>query len=276
MDSSELVAAVRRANIEYHTKMAATYDADQPHFRPENVDRVRALLTDMAAQAGREALLDLGCGTGFIPRVAEGLFERVVGVDITPAMLEQVPAVAATGLTIADAAHLPFPDNSFNLCTAYSFLHHLSEIEPVLCELYRCLRPGGILYCDQDPNYYFFQRIHSLPAGESYDPILTREIQVIKGAEAEHGAKYGLAARVTRLAEYQKLIGGGMRPEEVVETLRQIGFRRASVTYQWYLGQGKLLHNLSAEIAALVEEHLRRCLPLSRDLFKYFSIVAVK
>jgi ubiquinone/menaquinone biosynthesis C-methylase UbiE len=38
---------------------------------------------------------------------------------------------------------LPFPDASFDLVTCLGVLHHIPKVSFALCELYRCLTPGG-------------------------------------------------------------------------------------------------------------------------------------
>jgi len=43
-----------------------------------------------------------------------------------------------------DAYKLPFEDGSFDVIYACMLVHHLSDIERFLCEICRCLRPGGI------------------------------------------------------------------------------------------------------------------------------------
>ena len=78
------------ANIEVHTRMASTYQSNEPHFRPENRAKVRGVLETLAARAGGGRLLDVGCGTGFVIDLARDLFRRIDGVDVTPAMLQRV------------------------------------------------------------------------------------------------------------------------------------------------------------------------------------------
>src|SRR5947209_20567697 len=78
------------ANIEVHTRMASTYQSNEPHFPPENRATVRRLLETLAARAGGGRLLHVGCGTGFVIDLARDLFPRLDGVDLTPAMLEPV------------------------------------------------------------------------------------------------------------------------------------------------------------------------------------------
>lgn len=45
----------------------------------------------------------------------------------------------------ADATKIPFPDNYFDCVYSFGVVHHIPEIEEVLAEAKRVLKPGGIL-----------------------------------------------------------------------------------------------------------------------------------
>lgn len=93
-----------------------------------------------------ERVLDVGCGTGagtlFLSR--EFPQARVRGVDISEEMIHQ--AVAKVGLDpegrvayrVADAAALPYADESFDLVAQLN-------MPPFFDELARVLRPGGFV-----------------------------------------------------------------------------------------------------------------------------------
>jgi SAM-dependent methyltransferase len=97
-------------------------------------------LTD-AATPGRA--LDAACGTG---RHARHLRERghaVVGVDLTPEMLER--AARRVPVAQADLNALPMAPASVDLAVSGLALAHLPELGPAVAELARVLRPGGRL-----------------------------------------------------------------------------------------------------------------------------------
>jgi nucleoside-diphosphate-sugar epimerase len=73
-DKGNKKALVQNANIRYHTKLAETYDQTQPYFRAENVIQVRTRLEKFAKATGGKRLLDIGCGTGFIPLTIKRIF----------------------------------------------------------------------------------------------------------------------------------------------------------------------------------------------------------
>jgi SAM-dependent methyltransferase len=98
------------------------------------------------ALSGDETLLDVGTGPGdFLCRLrAAGHRGRLVGVDLSPGMIERArAAVSDVDFLIADAAALPFLDAAFDIVTARHMLYHVPDIPAALSEMRRVLKPGG-------------------------------------------------------------------------------------------------------------------------------------
>jgi SAM-dependent methyltransferase len=74
---------------------------------------------------------------------------EAVGVDLSPNSLAETRArVAAEGfpaaeLRVADAEHLPFPADRFDLVYSYGVLHHSPDTPRAIQEVLRVLKPGG-------------------------------------------------------------------------------------------------------------------------------------
>ena len=285
MKKGDLSEKVIGANIAYHTALSESYNEQQPHFRPENQERVNKLLRGFAEAAGDARFLDIACGTGFMLGIAERHFGHCVGVDNCEAVLDKAREAFSKeisegkiALRLLDASEtIPLESESFNVCSIHGSLHHFFKLEPVLREAYRLLKEGGIFYADQDPNYYFVKDVQAIknPNAEHSDIVL-REVNAIPAIMEAYKKDFGLDEETINLAEFQSLVKGGMKAEVVEEILKKVGFSQVSVTYRWYLGQGYVLHQLAPGLAESIDEYLRMCLPLSRNLFKYFYIVAVK
>lgn len=266
---------VQEANVRLHSLLADVYRETEPHFKPENVARVDAILAGLKARTAGRRLLDIGCGTGFVIDIAKRHFPVVRGIDITPAMLAKVDCGGGdVQVTEARSEQIPFADGSFDVCTAYAVLHHLHELGPTLREVFRVLRPGGVFYADLDPNHYFWEALRALPEGR-YAAVVEREIDAVRNKDRELHEKFGVAPEILNRAERFKHGEGGFREETLRAELAAAGFADAEVGYNWFLGEGKVIHSPELRHAAdALRSHLRELLPLSRHLFKYVQVVA--
>jgi SAM-dependent methyltransferase len=96
-------------------------------------------------------VLDAGCGTGrALPalRMAAGTDGTVIGLDVTPEMLDQArhggrPDFAT--LVLGDSCRLPLADRSVDVVFAAGLVMHLPDLTAGLTELARVVRPGGRL-----------------------------------------------------------------------------------------------------------------------------------
>lgn len=284
---SDRYREVIEANVTVHSKVAASYASTEPHFRPENIAVVDEILTRLVAETSAKQLLDLGCGTGFMIDRARHHVGRIVGVDVTRAMLDQVDTrgPATIELHEHDTGSFPAEPGAFDLVTAYSFLHHLYDIAPTIGTAARALRKGGKLYADLDPNFFFWDAVKGLegkPGHDAYDPIVQREIAAVAHKDDQMKEEHGIPTAVFNDAEYGKDVAGGFKEEVVRETLLQAGFTDVKFSYYWYLGQASLVNDASKTReerlanAALVNSVLQSVMPLSRQLYKYIGFIATK
>ncbi len=110
-------------------------------------------LIERAAPQPGERVLDVACGTGIVARLAArrmGAGARIVGLDLSPAMLEVASEVVAGEdaqfeWVAGDAQALPFPDESFDLVLCQQGLQPLPDRVAALREMRRVLAPGGRL-----------------------------------------------------------------------------------------------------------------------------------
>ena len=112
---------------------------------------------------GVKRILDVGCAAGWNMSRFVQYGKRPTGVDIVP---ERVELAAAHGpVAIASGLDLPFPDASFDLIYIQHVLHHIGDVEQALSEVWRCLKPGGILFLvetvEDSPLIHWGRRVSS-------------------------------------------------------------------------------------------------------------------
>jgi demethylmenaquinone methyltransferase/2-methoxy-6-polyprenyl-1,4-benzoquinol methylase len=99
-------------------------------------------------------ILDVGCGTGDLARLAARRFPRarVSATDFTPAMLSRArartrgrPEAPRLDFARATGLKLPFADGTFDLVTNAFVARNLKDLDGALREFRRVLRPGGSL-----------------------------------------------------------------------------------------------------------------------------------
>lgn len=99
------------------------------------------------------SVLDVGCGPGSITLdLAEHIAPATVtGVDLLASHLDTARAqaqrrgIANVAFTVGDAYQLPFPSASFDAGFAHALLYQLEEPLAALDELYRVIKPGGVV-----------------------------------------------------------------------------------------------------------------------------------
>jgi len=127
-------------------------------------------------------VLDLGCGDGHF---AASTFEQTLAVGLDPwagpireASTRGVYQLAVFG----SGAKMPFPDLYFGSCISNSVLEHIPDLDPVLVEAARVLKPGALfVFCVPNHNFLknlsisnFFDRIGMKFLGDAYRRFFNR------------------------------------------------------------------------------------------------------
>ena len=102
------------------------------------------MLTAVGEVAGKD-IIDLGCGEGRFSRMLAMREARVVGIDCCKRFIDYATAhsVGGDSYQLGTMAELPCAEQSFDLAVSYITLVDVPELQPVLREAYRVLRPGG-------------------------------------------------------------------------------------------------------------------------------------
>jgi hypothetical protein len=111
---------------------------------------------------------------------------------------------------------------------------------------------------------------------ETYSAIVGREMTAGLHAEEELAKQRAIDLEACRIAEYIKTEEDGIDAAAVRDLAAEIGFRECVVRYDWYLGQGKVMHQQSVADARVIEAYLHEVAPLSNHLFKYLRFDLTK
>jgi SAM-dependent methyltransferase len=108
-------------------------------------DRI-ALRALLPAHGGR--LIEVGAGFGRLAGEFAG-YGEVVLLDSSEvhvaAAAEELADDPRIQVTLGDALALPFPDGHFDAAVCVRVLHHFADPKPLVAELGRVVRPGGVV-----------------------------------------------------------------------------------------------------------------------------------
>ena len=132
-------------------RAAATFDEEPDHgLRDPAVRHAWTALLAGWLPPSPAVILDVGCGTGSLSVLMAGLGHAVTGIDLSPAMIAQARAKAATaGQTIKfevmEAAEPQLTPGAFDVVVCRHLLWALAEPADVLRRWAALLRPTGRL-----------------------------------------------------------------------------------------------------------------------------------
>jgi demethylmenaquinone methyltransferase/2-methoxy-6-polyprenyl-1,4-benzoquinol methylase len=219
-DEAQAAAQVR----DMFSSIAPRYDLLN-HVLSMNVDRLwwnrTARIFSHILRNPQASVLDLCCGTGDMTfalyRRAGTPKPQMTGADFSAAMLERARAKGA-GKPIewveADALHMPFGNEQFDLVTSAFGFRNLANYDAGLREIYRVLRPNGEIgildFSEPKGSFGHLYRFY-------FKNILPKIGTMISGVQGPYAY---LPASVERFPE----------PDEMLERMRAAGFRDASWT----------------------------------------------
>lgn len=98
-------------------------------------------------------ILDVGCGFGIDSMIMAGLGAReVCGIDVNPSWVESIEKYMRElnwnlpiKVKVADAAKLPYPDNTFDFLISVEAISHYRNVEGFFKEAHRVMKRGGCL-----------------------------------------------------------------------------------------------------------------------------------
>ena len=144
----EQPAAERGYQLEWSKTHPRMLDQE---FRTRKARKIVAVLRE--ALAGRDLsgmrVLDVGASAGIITGELGRVFGEVVGIDIDESGIERGRhnlTGANQELLVGDAMNIAFPDESFDVAVLNHTYEHIPDASRAFDELWRVLRPDGVVY----------------------------------------------------------------------------------------------------------------------------------
>jgi ubiquinone/menaquinone biosynthesis C-methylase UbiE len=213
-------------------KAAATYDAAADHFDDEPLsfwDRIgKRTIARLGLSAGAH-VLDVGCGTGAsaLPAAQDvGPDGFVLGVDLSARLLDRARTKATRcGLTnvefrLADMTALGYPDARFDAVVSVFSIFFVPDMEGLVRELWRMVRPGGKLAVTT-----WGPRI--------FEPAYSRWLAAIRQERPDLHSAFNPWDRITDVESVRRLLrDGGVADAEVAA---EDGFQPLRSADDWWI-----------------------------------------
>jgi ubiquinone/menaquinone biosynthesis C-methylase UbiE len=138
------------------------FDDGQPD--DASLDRVTQQALDVRLRAAGlqpaagMRVLDVCAGRGHLGELLSHKYRaRVTSADLSLTQLTELLRRADrdrwhASACAADLLALPYEDGAFDLVAGHSFLHHLPNVPGALAEMFRVVRPGGLVALLHEPN----------------------------------------------------------------------------------------------------------------------------
>ncbi len=107
-----------------------------------------AVMRELADLPASGRLLDVGGGTGRVASAIRHLVDEVVIADVSCGMLKESPRSLLDSVC-SGSESLPFADNSFERVIMVDALHHVIHHADSAREMFRVLKPGGLLVIEE-------------------------------------------------------------------------------------------------------------------------------
>ena len=164
----------------------ANFKADYLHLvmqqAGEAVRAYKGMSYDLLRLAEGMQVLDVGCGIGVdLSHLADrvGRQGQVVGLELDPDLVRAAQRALAENthpqvqVVQGDAQQMPFADGQFDRVRADRAVQHMPQPERVLAEMWRVLRPGGVVTV-VEPDWRGIMLYPGSPAGGDDDSTLQR------------------------------------------------------------------------------------------------------
>ncbi|MHC4183737.1 MAG: class I SAM-dependent methyltransferase, partial [Planctomycetota bacterium] len=209
---TELERKVKKANKDLYDIVGSSYEEIDGRRSKELVQYVSGRLKGIAEETDGISILDLGCGSGFISRIARDYFKCRLAYDISFRIIKAIGDSELLKIT-GDLDFIPVKSGSFSCIVTFAVLHHSYSFEKIFNEIYRVLKKGGMFYSDHDMDSFFYNR---------YKPLL-KIYRKINNAKKHYLLKFNqLTEEIYNYSEFHQK---GIPSDSITKMLTGIGFK---------------------------------------------------
>ena len=170
-----------------------------------------------------QVAVDVACGGGLMADHLRGY--RHIGVDLSEASLR---LARDHGIEVirGDVTALPLGDAVADLVVAGEIFEHVEDLEGVVAEIARVLKPGGTMVCDTINDTWWArfslvtvgERMPGGPPPHCHDPRLFVRPERLQAICAGHGIELALSGLRFSVPEYAAFLVSRGRPVRMVPT----------------------------------------------------------
>ena len=166
--------------------------------------------------------LDFGCGPGHVLSWLGEFGFRQVGLDVSLSNLRNARRTTGALVVCGDASRMPFADDSFNVVTESSVLHHIEDWRGAVSEACRVCNAGGGVVLDSEPTR------ESLSWGPLARAVFAARVPIYRLISYLTKSKYVFKRssdlKLNLIAETHKQPGCGFSIEEIKQVFQDSNF----------------------------------------------------
>jgi 2-polyprenyl-3-methyl-5-hydroxy-6-metoxy-1,4-benzoquinol methylase len=185
MDISQFI------NLAYNRKKSLQSYRD---FQSYQAELVCDYLLRKGVQIRQKTIIDIGSGIGGFSEYFHSKGARVISIDL----IHPRKMINNTGFIMGDGLNLPIRSGSLEFIFCASVIEHVSDPQRIITEIYRALKPGGIVYISFPPFYslrgghryspfhYFGEQVARRILGDNKEPKWIREIYFSQESDSKN------------------------------------------------------------------------------------------
>lgn len=168
------------------------------------------------------AALDIGCGAGQLAPILCGMGYKITAFDVSQEMVDLTAARCKTAgfkadVLVADVEKMKFSDNSFDVAVAMGVIEYMTTNAPMLKEIKRVLKPGGVAIVTMRNAECFYITWHT---------FYKRTIETFL---------INLKRKITGKAPYKYMaISKRHSPSEIKQEIKNLGFELVTENYNHF------------------------------------------